>query len=322
MQRFNTLKKKYECKTNMFVCEVCKKELSRASLYSHRICTDCNNTKLKSSYIYLLGSTSDMLAAEVCGNIIVVDNTPCVITNRNGCYEQINWEVLKEKAKVLSLSTYLWIKGINSSNWENYCFSFSPNDTQDIDCIRVFGFPNDSPYTNPVFDEVVIGRNDKKPYIRHSVANGMSPSHDPRLVSVSVETTFEDIRQVAKELNLDAYSDIDENNWIDRFETFHIKESNVYYMMPDESAISFVELLLKKNILINTIEIEPFFNQKNEIGVKMSTEQFINSFAVNWRMYQFKLQCLSANKSFIVYIDGLKKEVIANWPVDINQIIS
>ena len=92
--------------------------------------------------------------------------------------------------------------------------------------------------------------------------------------------------------------------------------------MPDESAISFVELLLKKNILINTIEIEPFFNQKNEIGVKMSTEQFINSFAVNWRMYQFKLQCLSANKSFIVYIDGLKKEIIANWPVDINQIIS
>lgn len=101
-----------------------------------------------------------------------------------------------------------------------------------------------------------------------------------------------------------------------------IKASNVYYMMPDESVISFVELLLKKNILINTIEIEPFFDQENEIGVKMSTEQFINSFTANWRMYQFKLQCSSANKNFTVYIDGLKKEIIADWPIDINQIIS
>ena len=135
-----------------------------------------------------------------------------------------------------------WIKNINAENWQQYAFTFRPHEQpKDINSVRVFGFPNKSPYSNPEFCEVVIGKSDCKPYIRYSVANGHS-GHDPWFVSVSQPVTFEDVHILAEELKLSKYIDINEANWMDKIETFggsnvYQISNNLHRMKPFEAGI-------------------------------------------------------------------------------------
>ena len=268
-------------------------------------------------YIYLYGS--DMGASHIIGNIEVINDIPYFITNSDGAKEKTDWISVVEQFKKIGLPAYLWIKNINSTNWSQYAFTFRPHEQpKDIASVRIFVFPNESPYTNPVFCEVVIGKQDRKPHIRYSVANGHS-GHDPWFVSISQPVTFEDIRFVAEELNLSKYVDINENNWIDKIETFG--GSNVYRILDANTIFNVLSMLKDKQLQPTVIEYIPLFENEYSKKGTASIEDFNNTFADDWRMYSFKVKC-QLDDEFTVHINGLTKEVVATCPVNIKELLS
>ncbi len=301
MGLFDIFKKK--TKTQNATSDSCSK--TRSSFSSER------------KYIYLYGS--DMGASHIVGNIEVINDIPYFITNTDGAKEETDWVNVVEQFKKTGLPAYLWVKNINVTNWSHYAFTLRPHEQpKDIGSIRIFGFPNESPYTNPVFYEVVICKQDKKPYIRYSVSNGHS-GHDPWLVSISQPVTFEDIRFVAEELNLSKYIDINETNWMDKIETFG--GANVYQVPDTNTIFDIFSLLKEKQLQPTKIDCIPFFENEYLKKKTTSIEDFNNAFADDWRMYSFKVKCQLNNK-FVVHIDGLTKEVVATWPINIKELLS
>lgn len=268
-------------------------------------------------YIYLHGS--DTGASHIVGNIEVINDIPYIITNAEGVKEKTEWDFVIEKAKNISLPIFFWIKNINKENWQQYAFTFRPHEQpKDINSVRVFGFPNKSPYSNPEFCEVVIGKSDCKPYIRYSVANGHS-GHDPWFVSISQPVTFEDVHIIAEELKLSKYIDINEANWMDKIETFG--GSNVYHISNKDTIYDILTLLVEKGLQPSEIECTPIITNYSLEKQTIPIEVFNSTFTNNWRMFSFKVMCQLTN-DFTVHIDGLTKEVIASWPVNIKELLS
>lgn len=268
-------------------------------------------------YIYFYGS--DTGASHIVGNIEVIDGTPYIITNTEGGREKTKWSSVIEKAKAISLPTYFWIKNINVENWQQYAFTFRPHEQpKDINSVRVFVFPNESPYSNPVFCEMVIRKSDCKPYIRYSVANGHS-GHDPWFVSVSQPITFEDIRTLADKLKLSRYTDINESNWMDKIQTFG--GANVYQIPNGDKIFDVLMRLARKQLQPSEIECTPILTNQSLEKQTIPMEMFDSTFAADWRMYSFKVKC-KLTDSFTVHINGLTKEVVASWPVNIKELLS
>lgn len=268
-------------------------------------------------YIYLYGS--ELGASNIVGNIEVVNDIPYIITNTDGGREETEWGSVIEKAKSISLPAYYWIKDITEANWQQYSFTLCPHEQpKDIDSIKVFVFPNKSPYSNPVFFEIVIGKCDNKPHIRYSVANGHS-GHDPWFVSVSQPIIFEDIRALATELNLSKYTNINEANWMDKIQTFG--GSNVYQIPNGDTICDVLTLLVRKQLQPSEIECIPIFTNQSLEKKTVPIKIFDSTFTGNWRIYSFKVKC-HLTDNFTVYIDGLTKEVVASWPVNIKEMLS
>ena len=266
-------------------------------------------------YIYFYGS--DMGAANVRGNVEVIDNIPHIITDSFGGRKRTNWNSILQQAKDVSLPTYFWLKNINKENWQQYAITFHPSDQpKDIDFVRVFNFPNSDPYSNPV-DSIVVGKHDKKIYIRHSLANGHS-GHDSWIVSVSIPITYEDVRLLATELNLQEYVDIDENNWIDKIHT--AGASNVYNIPEGDTIFDTLKLLEEKNIEVCSIEYISIFGEASAYSQSFALDEFYTSFKDNWRMYSFKIKCRLTD-SFNLKVDGLTKEALASWPTNIVDLL-
>ena len=183
---------------------------------------DCNivdqerkTIKRKKNKLYIFFFGSENGAAWVAGNIIIDNKTPYVICE-NGENKATTWEKVKSIAKNVSLSSFYWIKNINSQNYEDYTYTYDGEDQPRNEVLteltKVLTFPITTTYSEAVIDLLYVNPKTSQPYIVHSVANGHG-WHEPYFVSRCIKTTFEDIRELCKELGLNKYINIDENNW-------------------------------------------------------------------------------------------------------------
>ena len=169
-------------------------------------------------YIFFFGADSG--AAWVEGNIVIDNAVPYVIC-KNREINKTTWKDIIADAKNISLSTYYWIKGINSQNYEDYTYAYDgatqPKDEILTTLTRVFTFPITTTYSEAVMDMLCVNPENAQPYIVHTVANGhnggVSFAAEPCFVSRCAKTTFEDIRELCEELELTKYINIDKNNW-------------------------------------------------------------------------------------------------------------
>ena len=268
-------------------------------------------------YIFLFGSENG--AAHKVGNIKVIDNVPYII-KENDELEKTSWDTVIQLAKNDSFSTYAWIKNINADNWKDYAFTFHPkNQPTDNNSIMVYIFRDDNhEYGEAVMNHLVIDKSTKKPCIKHFVANWHG-GHDPWLVSVTNESTFEDIRLLASDLHIDSLLDIDENNWIDKIEVF--LSNNEYQIETQSNIFSFIDILKKSSVDINKIECKSLFEQDNHLNCTYYLPIFLKEFKYDWRMFEFQMHCTEQNKDFVIKVNGWDRVAIAEYPRNINEIL-
>ena len=265
-------------------------------------------------YIFLYGS--DRGAEFVPGNIRVIDNTPHII-GENSTLTQANWDEVRVRASRVSPWTGLWLREIGAENWVQYaCPGNSAHQPADTDAVTVCTLMA----AGEIAADLIIRKSDRTPCIRYTVANGPAADHYPRWVSVSRETTFEDVRALAAVSGPEICRDINEENWMDKIQVSFA--ANLYRFQEKETLALFLARLRTAGITVEQASYTSFFKEDSVKNGKSDGKSLTDDFAENWRMFSFKLTCTYQTEEMTIRVNGLAKTAIASFPLYLPDILT